>query len=148
MHAAAGALTLFVMSFFQQRTRGWDRDLSKTHFTSTIAKATCLSSTMHEAGWKWPGNTLLLNKLIQHWPSPQSKLHAPCLWRLTLYSLRVSIGTQRHNFENIWWLSWNFATKIVVKICSLKSQNSDPFLSKTWLTTPTSFLVFWGCKWM
>ena len=113
-NACCGALTLFSISLFQQRTHGWDRDLSKTHFTSTIAKATCLSSTMHEAGWKWPGNTLLLNRLIQHWQSPQSKLYAPFLWRLTLYSLRVPISTQRHNFMNIWWLSWNFATKIVL----------------------------------
>ena len=30
---------------------------------------------MHEAGSKWPGNTLLLNRLIQYWQSPQSKLY-------------------------------------------------------------------------
>lgn len=68
-----------LISLFQQKTPGWDRDHSKTLFTSTIAKATCLSYTMQEAGSKWRGNTLPLSRLIQYWQSPQSKLDAPFL---------------------------------------------------------------------
>jgi len=90
-------LTLFLISLFQQKTHGWDRDHSKTLFTSTIAKATCLSYTMQEAGSKWRGNTLPLSRLIQYWQSPQSKLDAPFLSR----SMRLQIFESLARIEKV-----------------------------------------------
>lgn len=121
------ALTLFLISLFQQRTHGWDRDLSKTRFTSTIAKATCLSCTMHEAGWKWPGSMLLLNRLIQYWQSPQSKLcsisikiNAPAdLW----------IPCSNRSFPSCWYL------------CFKTSPRAKPFWRKC-VSSTSSF----SCK--
>ena len=50
-----------------------------------------------------------------------------------------------HNFVTIWGISMNFCHKTcLVKICSLKAQNCEPLLSKTWLTTQNTL---WHTQW-
>ena len=61
---------------------------------------------------------------------------------LTLYPQRVPVGAQRHNFVNIWKISMNFATKIVLwRSVHIKQKIVTPSHQRHGYWPPCKFLV-------